>query len=161
MTFSKFAEKPSREVNEMRALIDQVSAARHGTLEAPFLFIAQPAAVTVAPAYKQQRPEISTIDDLARLENRRMEAVIVTDLGDKPSGIGRILYSGYLGEVSSSRLFDEHMLAAKKARCGDFRQLPVRGCNHDHVDVGCLDNGFEIGRRTRVKRVGDFYSTVS
>jgi hypothetical protein len=44
--------------------------------------------VTVAPAYEQW-PEFSTIDDLTRLEHRRVEAVIVTDLRDPPSGIGR------------------------------------------------------------------------
>jgi hypothetical protein len=52
MYLGEFAKKPVREVSEMRPLIDQLAAARYGALEAPFLFIARSAAVTVAPAYK-------------------------------------------------------------------------------------------------------------
>jgi hypothetical protein len=46
--------------------------------------------VTIAPAYKHQRPELSAIDDLARFHYRRMEAVIVADFLRPASGARRL-----------------------------------------------------------------------
>src|SRR5215469_3349892 len=49
---SKFAEEPLRKVDQMRTLIDQLTAARDRALEPPFLFVARSATVAVAPADK-------------------------------------------------------------------------------------------------------------
>jgi hypothetical protein len=53
------------------------------------------------------------------------------------------------------------MLAAIKARCGDLREIPMRGRNHHGIDVGRLDCGFVVGHRTRAKSPIDLESTVS
>src|SRR5689334_24767577 len=106
MCAGEFAQKPVREINEMRPLVDQLAATGCGASEAPFPFIARSAAMTVAPSYKHQRPELVTIDDLARLQHRRMEAVIVADLCDSPSGGGGFGHGRHFGEVASTRLFN-------------------------------------------------------
>jgi hypothetical protein len=67
--------------------------------------------VTIAPAYKHQRPELSAIDDLARFHYRRMEAVIVADFLRPASGARRFARGGYFGKVPSTWLFDENVLS--------------------------------------------------
>ena len=62
------AEKPARQVDQVRALVDQLAAARNGRLAAPFLLVADAPAVAIARADEHQRAEHAGVDDLARLE---------------------------------------------------------------------------------------------
>ena len=64
----------------MRALVDELAAARRFGLAAPFLFRAETSAMTVARPDEHQRAERALIDDLARLLETGMEAVIEADL---------------------------------------------------------------------------------
>ena len=69
--------------------------------------------VTIAPAYKHQRPELSAIDELARVHYRRMEAVIVADFL-RPA-VSAALRVTVFGRVPSTWLLDENALLS------DFR----------------------------------------
>src|SRR5258708_30099302 len=90
-----------------------------------------------------------------------MKAVIVTDLCDPPGPASRFGHCGYLGEVTSARLFNEDMLARVQAGDGDRRKFDMRCRNHDGVDIGCLKRSVEIGCRPRAERLGPFDSSVS
>ena len=55
----------------MRALVDQLAAAGSFGIGPPFPFVADAAAVAVAPAHEHQLAERAGIDQLARLAQRR------------------------------------------------------------------------------------------
>ena len=69
--------------------------------------------MTIAPAYKHQRPELSAIDELARFHYRRMEAGIVADFL-RPA-VSAALRVTVFGRVPSTWLLDENALLS------DFR----------------------------------------
>jgi hypothetical protein len=112
--------------------------------------------VTVAPADKHQLAELSTVHDLARFHHRRMEAVIIADLCHPACCARRLAHGGYFGKVSSTRLFDENVLADVQAGYRDNRLFGMGRRDHDGVDIARLDGSAEICRHTRANRFGQF-----
>src|SRR6266481_4075818 len=78
----ELAEKPARQVDQVRALIDQFAAAGNLRLEAPFLLVADAPSVPVAAANEQQRSDAAFIGKGLSPCDRRMEAVVEADLDD-------------------------------------------------------------------------------
>ena len=120
----------------MRALVDQFAAARDFGLGAPFLLVAEPSAVTVAGADEHQRPEHAGIDDLARFQERRMEAMIEPGLDDALVPRGGRRDGLHFGERASRGLLDENMAAGFDRAERDAGELIVRGRNNHGIDVG-------------------------
>ena len=153
--FGELAEQPLGEIDQMRALVDEFATPGDRALEAPLLLIARSAAVTISPAYEQERSDLAPIDDRARPRHRRVEAVIVADLCDAARGGGGSGDRLHLREVASAGLFDQHMLARVEASRRDSRKLGVRRCNHHRVNIGRLDRDAKIGRRSRSRARSD------
>ena len=78
----EIAEKPARQVDQMRALVDQLAAAGNFLVKAPLLLIADAAAMAVAAANEHQRPDRALVGQLLGAHDRGMEAVIEADLDD-------------------------------------------------------------------------------
>ncbi len=74
----EFAEKPARQINEMNALVDQLSAPDFLRLGAPFVGVTGPAAVSIAGPKEQQGTQTSCIDQVSCLAKGPMIPVIET-----------------------------------------------------------------------------------
>ena len=120
----------------MRALVDQLAAARYVRLGAPFLLVAEPSAVTIAGTDEHQRPERAGIDDLARFQESRMEAMIEPGLDDAVVLSGGRRNGLHLRKRASRGLFDENVAPGFDRANRDGGELIVGGRDNHRVDVG-------------------------
>ncbi len=74
------AEEPTRQVNQVNALIEQFAAAGDGRVGAPFLVVAKAAAVAVAGADVEQWADVPGVHEFACLDKGWMKAVVEADL---------------------------------------------------------------------------------
>src|SRR6476660_9333010 len=75
----EIAQEPARQVDQMDALVEHLSAAGDGALPAPFLFHSEPATETIASAEEHQGAEGAFIDEVSGFQNGGMKAVIEAD----------------------------------------------------------------------------------
>src|SRR5690606_27801573 len=73
------SEEPAGEIDQVDALIDELTAARPRAIGAPFPVVADAPAVSVASAHEHQGAQHAAIHDLARLLQRGMITVIEPD----------------------------------------------------------------------------------
>ena len=73
----EFAEKNSREINQVDALVNQFAAPRNLRICAPLFFVADATALAVTAAHKHHRPQRAAAENFQRLQASRMIAVIV------------------------------------------------------------------------------------
>src|SRR5205823_5982930 len=76
LDFGEIAEEPTGEIDEMHALVDELAATGERFIRAPFFFIAEAPAVSVARADEHKRPDGAGVDKLARFLQREMVAVV-------------------------------------------------------------------------------------
>src|SRR5436305_14659755 len=93
----------------MRALVDQLTAARDSRLRAPLFLVADSTAMAIAGANEHQRSERAGVDELARFEKGRMEAMIESRLDGALVLRGSCRDRLHLGERASRGLFYQHM----------------------------------------------------
>jgi hypothetical protein len=133
------------------ALIDQLAAARQRRVGAPFLVVADPAAVAVAAAHEHQRPERAARHQVVRLLQRRVVAMVEADPHAQVVGAGERHERLDLGHRASRGLLDQHVLAGLEGRARDLGQRVVGGGDDDDVHVGAGDGvlpaGFDDGGR--------------
>ena len=132
----ELAQEPAREVDEMRALVDQLAAAGKLGSAAPFALVARPSAMAVAAANEEQRADIAGERHRMRLGDRRMEAMVEADLDDALVPAGGRRDRRHLGGAASGRLLDEDVLAGLDRRQRDLRLAVVHGGDDDGVDLG-------------------------
>src|SRR5436189_1451749 len=91
-----------------------------------FLLISGPAAVTIARADEHQLPERTGIDNVARFQERRMEAMIEPNLDDAPvfRGSGRDRLR--LCKGAARRLLDQYVPPGFDRADRDAGELIVR-----------------------------------
>src|SRR5712692_4833581 len=63
VNFAEIAKEPASQINDVHALIDQFTAARHLRLGPPFLVVSEAPAVPVARPQKHQSPKRTGIDN--------------------------------------------------------------------------------------------------
>src|SRR5581483_4972698 len=81
----ELAEEPARQIDQMRALIDQLAAAGNFGLEAPLFLVTDASAMPVASADEHQRADTAVIGERLGLRDCGMEAVIEADLDNAPA----------------------------------------------------------------------------
>ena len=129
------AEKPARQIDQVRALIDQLAAAGNRGLRAPFFLIADASAVAIARADEHQRTEHAGVDDLPRLLKAGVEAMIEPGLDDALVLGCRVRNRLHLGEFAARGLFHQHMAAGFDGAQRDPGELVVRRRNDHRIDV--------------------------
>ena len=129
--FGEVPEEGAGEVDEVDALVEHLAAAGDGGVAAPLLFHARAPAVAVAAAEEQEGAEVAGIDDLARLEQGGVEAVVEADLDDEAGSVERLaggVRDGLeLGCVAGGGFLDQDVLTAADGFEGDRGELVVGG----------------------------------
>ena len=130
----EFAEKPARQIDQMRTLVDKLSAARNRGVRAPFLIIADASAMPVATANKHQLAENSGRDEFFRFAQGPVVSMIEPHMNVHPLSVpGGEDWIEFRGEARGW-LFDEDVLARIHGRKHDFGKRVVRRRNDDHVN---------------------------
>src|SRR5262249_13195019 len=93
----EITEEPAGQVNQMRALINELAAACKLGIGPPLPVIADPSAVTVKTADKHQLPDGTGIDEFTCLAHRAMKAVVDPDAHRPSPMLGRHNYGFDLG----------------------------------------------------------------
>ena len=133
----------------MHALIEQFAAAGKRRIGAPFALIAGPAAVAVAAADEQQRPDRAGIENRARLLERAVIAMVESHAHQRAGAAGGFRHGIQLAGPPRARLLDEHVFARARGFGGDRGQHIVRGGHDHHVDHRRCRRGAPVGGRFR------------
>ena len=94
----------------MHALIDELAAAGNRRIGTPLLVIPDAAAVAIAPAHEHERPRHPRIHELARLEERRMVAMVESHAHELAGTLRGVDDGIDVGQRTSDGLLDEHVL---------------------------------------------------
>ena len=100
------AQEPARQVDQVDALVDQLAAAGNGRIGAPFVLVAGTAAMSVAAADEHQRTERAGVEDLARLLECAVIAMIEADAHQRAGarrGLGHGIQFARRGARPASR----------------------------------------------------------
>ena len=151
----KVAEEPARKIDQVGALVDQFAAAGDRGVGAPFAVVAGASAVAVAAADEHHFAQRAGFEDLARLAEGAVKAVIEADADQRAGFAGRPRRRRSSSAEHRAPGFSiEHVLAGGGRGGGDRRQLIVRGRDEDDIDIVAANGGFPIGRRRRAGSSG-------
>jgi len=107
--FNEFAEKPACQVNEMNALVDQLSASRALRLSSPFACVAESAAMSVARPQVQQGTQYSRVDETSSVLKSSVIPMIEAHTDANVAHGGELRQAKQLIYVSCRRFLDEHV----------------------------------------------------
>ena len=158
----EFAEKNSGEINQVNALINQLAAAGKLRIGAPLLFVADAAALAVTSAHKHHRTEHAAVENIQRLQARRMIAMIVAD-ADQCAGFfrGGIKLVEF-GDADAGGFFDENVFAVFHRRQRNRCERGIDRGNHRHVHVRRTDGLLERFRGDTAGTLrGNFFGAVN
>ena len=140
----------------MRALIDQLSAARFFRDGAPFPVVADAPAVAIPPADEHHLAERARFENLPRLTKRAMKAVIESDAHQRARSRRRIRHRIEFGCAPRTRLLDQHVLA-RGGRFGRNRSQPiVRRRYEDRIDIALPHSLAPVGGSGRAYAEASF-----
>ena len=92
--------------------------------------------MAVAAADEEQRADGARIEDLSRLAESAMIAVIEADAHQGSGGARGVRHDVQLTGAACARLFDEHMLAGPRGFRGNGGQHVVSRGDHHYIDSG-------------------------
>ena len=107
----KVAQKLPRQIDQVNALIEQFAAPRPLRIGPPLAIVTNPAAVSIASAHKHHLTQSPGDEQLARLDERRMVAVVKAHTHLHAGLFGRRQDWLYFAHSPGRGLLDEHMLA--------------------------------------------------
>ena len=154
LDLGEIAEKPARQIDQMRPLVDQLAAARLGRIGAPFAVVADPPAMAVARAQEHQRAERAGGHEVVRLLQGAVVAMIEADPHETAIGGSRFGEARKLGGAARRRLFDQDMLAGRHGAVGDFGKRVVQGRDDDDGDGGIADSQLPVRHRLAARHRG-------
>ena len=111
----------------MDALVEQFAAAGKGRIGAPFALVTGTAAMAVAAADEQQRPDGAGIEQRARLLECPVIAMIESDAHQRARLARGFRHGIQLAGATRARFFDKDMLSGGGGFGGDNRQHVVGG----------------------------------
>src|SRR5262249_21744909 len=118
----QLAEKPSRQIDEVRSLIDKLAAAGTLRLPAPLLVITPPSAMAVAAANEEDGPQLSFGGKLVRPVNGGVKTMVESNLDHPVARSRRLSKRPHFAHVASGRLLDENMPSRLPSPAGHPRK---------------------------------------
>src|SRR5689334_13892226 len=103
----------------MHALVDQLAAAGKPRVGPPLLFVTETSAMPVTAAEKHQLADLAAVDELARLLQRGMKAMVVADAHRNAATVRFDRERFEFARADGAGLFDEHMLPGLHRREGE------------------------------------------
>ncbi len=132
----EFAEKNSREINQVNALVNQFAAAGKFRVRAPFLFVADASALAVTAAHKHHRAERAAAENFQRLQTRRMIAMIVADADERAGFLrGSFKFIQFRHAEMAAGFFDENVFAVFHRRQRNRRERGIDRGNDHHIHI--------------------------
>ena len=101
--------------------------------------------MAVPAADEHQRPQHPGIENLPRLEKRRVITQVETHLRAHPAGFRGSYQRHQLGAVSGRGFLDQHVFSGVDCGVRDRRQELVRGCHDDGIHIGPADGFPPVG----------------
>src|SRR5260370_1636152 len=101
--------------------------------------------MAIATADEHHLAERAALEDLARLAERAVIAVIEAHADQRPGAAGGIGYSVEFTRRAGSRFFDQDMLSGGRRFGRDECQLVVRGSDEDRVHIIAAHRRSPIG----------------
>src|SRR5258708_30899913 len=108
----KVSKKPARQVDQVYALIDQLTPNGERRVATPFLFIAFAASMPVAAAHKHQLREFSLSHQLPGFHKCRMIPMVKSDSHLHAAVLNSLDQRVQLRDIAGRRFLDQHMLAS-------------------------------------------------
>jgi hypothetical protein len=145
----EIAEKPSRQIDEVDPLIDQLTAAGDFRVGAPFLLVAHTTTVSVSGPHEHQRTESTGIDKLPRLPDGGVIPMVESHADSPIRSTGRVDKRRNFPCRTPRRFLDENMFARVERGVRNRRERIVG--RRDDYDIHV---GSRCRRRPRVCRLG-------
>ena len=143
------SQEPTRQVNQVHALVQQLSASSYLSVRPPFALVTQTAAMPIAASKKHERAQRSRVDYLPRFRYSWMIAMVEAYVYEGGFAFRRRDHRLYLLRAARRGFLDKDVLASLYRGQSD-RSEPIVGRRDDHgVDVGPLYDGPPVSRSNR------------
>jgi ABC-type lipoprotein export system ATPase subunit len=127
------ADEPTGEVDEVNALVHQFPAPRERGIRPPFPLVARTPAVPVAAAHEHHRTQRAGIENLPRLLQRAMEAMVEAHAHQHAGRRGAACHPIQLGGTPRARLLRQHVLSRRGCARRNRSQLIVRSRHYHDI----------------------------
>src|SRR5205814_2322697 len=105
------SKQPAGEVDQMHALIDELTAACNSRIRPPFPLVSKASAMAIATAHEHQLSKRAIVEELSCLLQRRMVAMIESDADLRRSAANGLDHFIDLADGTRCRFFNEDVLA--------------------------------------------------
>ena len=141
---NEVAKKPAREIDQMHALIDDLSAARQFWIRAPLALVSDASTVPIPAAHEHHVADRAGLEQLVSLPERRMVTMIESDPHLRRMATGHADNLIDLAERPRRGLLDEHVLAGLNGRACNAGKCVIGRGNDDDVDIGSRDRAAPV-----------------